>query len=79
MADNNQARLGIGNTSESFEQQSQIFPGLDTPDKKDEPNSGFQSGWEASAKNGLTNAAASYRDARLGDVVSASNFILAVI
>src|SRR5580704_6825703 len=79
MADNDQARPGIGNASEGFEQQSQIFPGLDTADKKDESNSGVQSGWEASAKNGFTNAAASYRDARFGDAVSAGNFILAVI
>src|ERR1700730_11396369 len=79
MANNDQARRGRGNASEGFEQQSQIFPRLDTTDKKDEPNSGFQSGWEASAKDGLTNAAASYRDARFRDAVSASNFILAVI
>src|ERR1700730_11036759 len=79
MANNDQARLGIGNTREGFEQQSQIFPRLDTTDKKDEPNSGFQSGWEASAKDGLTNPAASYRDAHLRDAVSPSNFLLAVI
>ena len=75
MADNDQARPGIGNASEGFEQQIQIFPRLDTTDKKDEPKSELQSGREASAKNGLTNAAASYRDARLRDAVSARNFI----
>src|ERR1700730_2132654 len=79
MANNDQARLGIRNASEGFKQQSQIFPRLDTTDKKDEPNSGFQSGREAAAKDALTNAAASHGDARLRDAVSASNFILAVI